>query len=101
MIMDKAQLIPARDFCNFYQLEYTFINNIEQHGLARVMHIDDIDYLDAEELEKLEKLVRLHYDLDINLEGAEAIFNLLDKLQQMNNEICYLRNRLEFYESRI
>jgi hypothetical protein len=42
--------------------------------------------------------MRLHYDLDINLEGIEAITSLLNRVKSMQEEIRELRNRLEGYE---
>jgi hypothetical protein len=42
--------------------------------------------------------MRLHYDLDINLEGIEAITCLLDRVRSMQEEIRELRNRLGVYE---
>jgi hypothetical protein len=44
-------------------------------------------------MQKLEKFVRLHYDLDINLEGIETINYLLEKIEKMQREILELRNK--------
>jgi hypothetical protein len=44
-------------------------------------------------MQKLEKFVRLHYDLDINLEGIETINYLLEKIEKMQKEILELRNK--------
>jgi hypothetical protein len=45
-------------------------------------------------MHKLEKFVRLHYDLDINLEGIETINYLLERIEEMQKEIVNLRNKL-------
>jgi len=47
----------------------------------------------------LEKLVRLFYELDINLEGIETITYLLNRMNQMQQEILQLNNRLRIYEN--
>ena len=52
----------------------------------------------AYKLSEIEKLVRLHYDLDINLEGIEAITYLLNRVKNMQAEIILLKNRLSIYE---
>jgi hypothetical protein len=44
--------------------------------------------------------VRLHYDLDINLEGIEAITYLLNRVKNMQAEIIALKNRLRLYEDK-
>ena len=43
-------------------------------------------------------MVRLHYDLEINMEGIDAITHLLKKLQTMQDEISVLKNKLRVYE---
>jgi len=42
----------------------------------------------------LKTFVRLHYDLDINLEGLETINHLLEKIEEMQMEILKLRNKV-------
>ena len=42
--------------------------------------------------------MRLHFDLDINLEGVDAIYNLLKQVESLKEEITALHNRLRFYE---
>ena len=56
-------------------------------------------FVDEEELQKLEQLMHLHYDLNINLEGIDAINNLLAKLDAAQNELMMLKNRLRFFET--
>jgi chaperone modulatory protein CbpM len=47
---------------------------------------------------RIEHLARLHYDLDINLEGLEAISHLLDRMDASQQEARVLRERLRVYE---
>ena len=42
--------------------------------------------------------MRLHYELDINFEGMDAIINLLKKLQEAEEEMRRLKNKLRLYE---
>jgi hypothetical protein len=41
-------------------------------------------------------MVHLHYDLDINIEGIEAISHLLDRVDNLQRELITLKNRLGF-----
>ena len=41
----------------------------------------------------------LHYDLDINLEGIDAIYNLIKKIESLNEHILELRNKLKRFNS--
>ena len=92
--MDKDELIPAKEFCMYHNVEYSFISSLENSGLISVTSVEHSTYIPSDEIQKLEKLVRLHYDLDINLEGIETIYHLLEKIEQMQKEILYLKNRI-------
>ena len=97
--MQREHLIPADEFCTHYKVEYSFINSLQEYGLIEITTIDNNLFIDQDHLQNLEKLVRLHYDLDINLEGIEAITYLLNRVKSMQEEITSLRNRLEAYEN--
>ena len=91
-------LIPADEFCTHYKVEYSFISSLQKHGLIQITTIDETTFIDEEHLQNLEKLVRLHYDLDINLEGIEAITYLLNRVKNMQEEIIELKNKLTLYD---
>lgn len=94
----NEHLISANDFCTYYKVEYEFINALQQHGLIEIIHIDNNDLIDTEQLGRLEKLARMHYEMDINVEGIQAIFHLLDRINEMDVELKRLKNKLGFYE---
>ena len=96
--MQTEELIPASEFCSRYNIEYAFISSLQQSGLLQVTTIEHDGFIPYSELQKLEKLIRLHYELEINLEGIEAITYLLQKVENMQHEIAYLRNKLRLYE---
>ena len=97
--MKKENLIPANDFCTIHDIEYTFIDSLQNSGLIRITSIEQTPFIEEEELEKLEKFVRLHYDLEINLEGLETISYLLEKMERLQKELLQLRNHLNYYTS--
>lgn len=92
--MENEELIPAEDFCIYHNIEYSFINSLEDSGLISITAVEQAAYIPADEMQKLEKFVRLHYDLDINIEGIETINYLLEKIQEMQKEILQLKNNL-------
>lgn len=96
--MSSPNFIPAEQFCTHQQVEYSFIRLLHDNGLVEINSIDNTEFLSEECLPDVERMVRLHYDLDINLEGIEAISHLLKKIDQMQHEMNDLRNRLRFYE---
>jgi hypothetical protein len=94
----QQDLIAAEEFCRHYNIEYSFINSLQQHGLIEVTTIRETGYLPSAQLPVIEKLIRLHTDLDINLEGIEAINYLLQRIEEMQHEITLLKNKLRAYE---
>ncbi len=90
--MENDELIPAEQFCIYHNIEYSFISSLENSGLIRVTSVEQSTYIPSDELEKLEKFVRMHYDLDINIEGIETINHLLEKIDFLQKEILHLRN---------
>lgn len=91
-------LISTDEFCSHYKVEYSFIHSLHEHGLIEITTVDERSFVDHDNLKNIEKLVRLHYDLDINLEGIEAITWLLNRVKNMQDEIISLKNRLSMYE---
>ena len=96
--MPNENLIDAQLCCTHYNIEYSFIDSLQQYGLLHISTVKEERFISSNELQKLEKLIRLHYDLDINLEGIEAISYLLDKVENMQFEMTQIRNRLRLYE---
>ena len=92
--MERDDLIPGKDFCIYHNIEYSFISSLEDSGLISVTSIEHSRYIPADELEKLEKFVRLHYDLDINVEGIETITHLLEKIGELQKQILQLKNNV-------
>lgn len=82
-----------------YNVESTFIDSLSESGLIHVVSQDEERYIDYEELPKLEQFRRWYYDMDINIEGIEALYYLLDKVKALQEEIRQLRNELHFYKS--
>ena len=96
--MDRSQYILIREFCNSHEVQHSFIESLNEYGLIQVTVIEEDEYLDFEQVRQLEKMTRLHYDLEINLEGLDAVNNLLDKVHQLQNEVKTLQNRLRRFE---
>jgi hypothetical protein len=96
--MYNDDLILAEDFCNNHQVTFSFIHSLYQIGLVEITSIEQNQYIPQSEIRRLEQLIRLHFDLEINLEGIDAIMNLLEKVQSLQAELSFTRNRLRLYE---
>ncbi|MFD2518200.1 chaperone modulator CbpM [Salinimicrobium flavum] len=96
--MDPKEYISVTEFCEYNHIQYSFINSLSEYGLLSVTIIEENEYIDHEQVRELEKMMRLHYDLEINLQGIDAINHLLNRVSEMQNEIRLLRNRLKRFE---
>lgn len=96
--MQNENLIPASEFCMHHNIEVSFISSLGEFGLIEVTKIEETAFIPQTQLQELEKFVRLYYDLDINLAGIDAVYNLLQRLKTMHDEITALKNRLRLYE---
>jgi len=97
-VMDNEQLIVVREFCAEHHIEISFIESLGQHGLITISTIGEQLAISDTQLPLLEKMVRLHYELDINLEGIEAIFHLLERIEAMQQEMRMLQKKVMLYE---
>jgi hypothetical protein len=96
--METDQLMPADDFCTYYDVEYSFISSLQESGLIEITSIEERSFIHTNQLQDLEKFARLHYDMDINVEGIEAISHLLNQIKEMQHELHVLRHRLKRLE---
>ena len=96
--MHPEQMIPVNDYCALHQLDVAFIYSLQEYGLIEITRQEETVFLHYDQLHRLEQLARLHYELDINLEGIDAIANLLQRVETMQDEIRLLKNRLRGFE---
>ncbi len=96
--MQTQNLIPVQEFCMHHNIEVSFIHSLEEYGLVETTLVENDIFVNGFQLQSLEKIFRLHYDLDINLEGIDVIKNLLEQVENMQQEIIQLKNKLRFYE---
>ncbi|MCA4895860.1 MAG: chaperone modulator CbpM [Cytophagales bacterium] len=96
--MENRQLIPVADFCDHYHIEFSFVRSLHDFGLVEFTTVKEVQYLRAEDLTELEKMARLHYELDINMEGIDAIKHILQRMDKLQQELNSLKSRLNLYE---
>jgi chaperone modulatory protein CbpM len=96
--METTEMIAATVFCTHHQVEFSFVQSLHHSGLLQAESREDNLFIPVEEMPLLEKFVRLHYEMDINLEGIETIQHLLLQAAAMQQEIKELKSRLGIYE---
>ena len=93
--MRSENLITVKDFCVYHNVAHTFVEYLADAGLVKVTKTNCIP---LDEIQKVERLVRLHNQLEINEPGVATINNLLEKLDDMEQEMSVLRSKLRLYE---
>ncbi|SFJ32908.1 chaperone modulator CbpM [Olleya namhaensis] len=96
--MEVIDLISITTFCTHYNVPTTFINQLEDYELIEIVVSEQDQYIKVTQINEVEKMMRLHYDLNINLEGLDAVYNLLKRVETLQSEITSLNNKLRLYE---
>ena len=97
--MLTEEMIPAEIFCIHHNIELAFIYSLKNSGLLEIASIEEKVFVPVSQLPHLEKMVRLYQEMDINLEGIETITYLLQRMNDMQQKIIQLSNRLSRYEN--
>ncbi|OOQ59230.1 chaperone modulator CbpM [Mucilaginibacter pedocola] len=98
--MKTEHVITVHDFCIYNDVEYAFIDHLQEAGIIEVTIINETTCIPVPEIQKIERLARLHTQLEVNTPGILVIDGLLDKVDNMRQEIAELRTRLRLYEDR-
>jgi hypothetical protein len=96
--MNSKNLIQIKQFCLYHEIENTFITELNNYGLVEIIIQEEDEYLQPEQLPSIEKMIRLHYDLKINLEGIDAIYHLLNKIEVLQQNLTATQNKLRLFE---
>ena len=92
--MENDDLIPVEQLCSHYQIEVSFIHSLSEYELIEIITIKETQYISTHQLRDIEKMIRLHVDLDINMEGIDVIFHLLRKMERLDSELKLMMNQL-------
>lgn len=96
--MIQEELIRIEILCERYEVEMTFFDELNRLNLIEIKEKARVYYIPQEHIGRFEKILRLQRELNVNFEGIDVILNLLEKEQNLQQEIAQLKNRLRFYE---
>ncbi|AOW16844.1 hypothetical protein LPB03_04890 [Polaribacter vadi] len=97
--MELTNLISVQQFCKHYKVPVSFINQLQELELVEIITMEETLCFPKSQIKEVEKIIRLHYELQINLEGVDAIYSLLKRVETLQDEIVMLNNKLNFYEN--
>jgi MerR family transcriptional regulator/heat shock protein HspR len=93
--MEEEILIPAIDFCTSHRVKMSLIQALKEQGLVEIVTRKQLYFIPENQVKKLEQIIVFHTELEINLEGIETIFALLQRLESMQEHIQQLENKLQ------
>jgi hypothetical protein len=96
--MATKNMIPADEVCTHHQLEQAFIQSLQSEGLITISIVNKKTFIPEDELSRLERMIHLHRDLEINVAGIASISHMLDRMEDLQQQMWALRNRLRMYE---
>ncbi len=96
--METSNLILTAQFCTHHNVEVSFITALHDAGLIEIVVVEDNQYLSLEQLRDIEKMIRFHYEFNINIEGIDAIANLLKQINDLQQELTIAKNKLRLYD---
>ncbi len=97
--METQQYISIKEICVHHNIPKQFIMQLHDFQLIEIITIDNNQYLYETQIKDLERLIRLHFELEINLEGLDAIHHLLKQIETLKQDIVYLNNKLNRFEA--
>ncbi len=92
VLIEESETMSYSEVCHKYHIPKELLIEMMEHGLFS-NHSTQIENLalNAKELHRIESAFRLHQDLGINLEGVVLAIELLEKIDQLDNELQILR----------
>jgi chaperone modulatory protein CbpM len=96
--MNIENFIPLNQLSTHYQVEVSFFNNLNEMGLIEIQTIEQVEYIQEDKIQDIEKMVRMHHELDVNIEGIDVVFNLLQKIHDLQEELMNAKRQLRRYE---
>ncbi len=95
--MADEKLIAVTDFCKYYDIPDTFIRQLAEYELIEVIATGKKRFINEVYVADIERYIRLHYDLNINIEGLDVVKHLLHQVEQLQRRVNDLSNQLDFY----
>ncbi len=96
--METSNLILIEQFCSNCDVEFSFITSLNDHGIIEIIVLEDKHYISPEQLKSIERAIRFHDELNINMEGIDAIFNLLKQIDDLQQELTSTKNKLKLLD---
>jgi len=95
--METTEMILIQQICTCHEIEFSFIYELNELGLIEIESIENDKYIHENQLKDVEKMIRMHRELNINIEGIDAIYNLQQRINQLEQELTQTKNKLKAF----
>lgn len=92
--MKTTDLILLQQVCKHHEIELNFIYSLKELNLIEVVVFDGCEYVLENQLKEIEKMIRFHRELNINIQGIDAIYILLEQIKNLESELAKAHNKL-------
>jgi hypothetical protein len=97
--MENKKYIEITKLCEYYQIPEGFFVELQEVGLLEPPIYDkQSQAIDEDYLSELEKIMRLHFDLEINMQGIGTVLQLLNRIRELEEELSLLKKQLKIYQ---
>lgn len=96
--MEQENFVSVHDFCTHHHLELSFIQTLEANGVLEITTYNEVQYLPLERLEQVEQFARLHRELDIHPEDLDVVYDLLERMKRLQEQLRQMQQQIDFYE---
>lgn len=97
--MGTTEFIRISEFCSSHGIEESFVLLLQEYEIINIELQDEERLLHEGELPKLEKMLRMHQELEINPPGLQAIYHLLTKVNELQEQVSTLHRKLNRFEN--
>jgi hypothetical protein len=97
--MNTKNMILLKTVCSHYQVDLSFFTHLGEVGLIEIQIIEESLYIREDQINDIDRIIRIHQELDVNLEGIDVVFNLLQKIDRLEKDLITMKNRLKRYEN--
>ena len=96
--METTNLILIEKYWSSLEVEFSFINSLNEYGLVDIIVLEDKKYISNEQLKDVERAIHFHHELNINMEGIDVIYNLLKQIDHLQEELRITKNKLNLFD---
>jgi len=96
--MDTTKYIEVTHLCKQYKVTEQLFSQLNDTGLIHVTVVEERPCVHSNSIHKVDKIMRLHQELNINPEGIDVILNLLERVENLTQEVNHLKRKIHIYE---